>query len=135
MLIGVLVNVQVIRADTYAVKPHLGRQADGVRRYQYNPRVLEVIGQIPRGTVFDRNGLPLATSDLTLMRSASAEYKKRGIEIAGCDVSGGVQGAASTRRPKEMERCYPLGADGVSSDRRSLDPPKLGRRQLLVYRA
>ncbi len=106
VLIGVLVNVQVIRADTYAVKPHLGRQADGVRRYQYNPRVLEVIGQIPRGTVFDRNGLPLATSDLALMKSASAEYKKRGIEIAECDASGGVQ-----RAPAEgMERCYPLGA-------------------------
>jgi hypothetical protein len=42
-LIGVLANVQVVRADTYAVKPHLGMQADGVRRYQYNPRLLDVL--------------------------------------------------------------------------------------------
>ena len=95
-LVGVLVNVQVIRADSYAVKPHLGLQADGVRRYQYNPRVLDVVAQIPRGTVYDRNGLPLATNDRSLMESAAAEYKKRGVEISGCD--------------KPAERCYPLGA-------------------------
>jgi cell division protein FtsI/penicillin-binding protein 2/cell division protein FtsW (lipid II flippase) len=96
LLVGVLVNVQVVRADTYAVKPHLGLQGDGIRRYQYNPRVLDVVGQIPRGTVYDRNGLPLATNERSLIDSAAAEYKKRGIEIAACD--------------KPSERCYPLGA-------------------------
>jgi cell division protein FtsI/penicillin-binding protein 2/cell division protein FtsW (lipid II flippase) len=96
VLVGVLINVQVVRADTYAVKPHLGLQADGVRRYQYNPRVLDVVAQIPRGTVYDRNGLPLATNERNLMESAPAEYKKRGVEISGCDTPA--------------ERCYPLGA-------------------------
>jgi hypothetical protein len=48
VLVAVLADVQVVRADTYAVKPHLGLQADGVRRFQYNPRLLEVLGQIPR---------------------------------------------------------------------------------------
>ena len=96
VLVGVLGNVQVLRADTYAVKPHLGLQADGVRRYQYNPRVLDLIGRIPRGTIYDRNGLPLATSERTLMESAVAEYKKRGIDVATCDAS--------------VERCYPLGS-------------------------
>ena len=95
-LVGVLVNVQVIQADRYAVKPHLGLQADGVRRYQYNPRVLDVVAHIPRGTVYDRNGLPLATNEPSLIDSAAAEYKKRGVEIAGCE--------------KLAERCYPLGA-------------------------
>jgi cell division protein FtsI/penicillin-binding protein 2/cell division protein FtsW (lipid II flippase) len=96
VLVAVLVNVQVVRADTYAVKPHLGLQGDGIRRYQYNPRVLDVVAQIPRGTVFDRNGLPLATNEPGLMKSAAAEYKKRGVEIAACD--------------SPSERCYPLGA-------------------------
>jgi cell division protein FtsI/penicillin-binding protein 2/cell division protein FtsW (lipid II flippase) len=95
-LVGVLVNVQVIRADSYTVKPHLGLQADGIRRYQYNPRVLDVVAQIPRGTVYDRNGLPLATNERSLIGSAAAEYKKRGVEIAGCDTPA--------------QRCYPLGA-------------------------
>ena len=96
VLVGVLVNVQVVRADAYAVKPHLGLQADGIRRYQYNPRVLDVVAQIPRGTVYDRNGLPLATNERSLIESAAAEYKKRGIESSACD--------------KPSERCYPLGA-------------------------
>jgi cell division protein FtsI/penicillin-binding protein 2/cell division protein FtsW (lipid II flippase) len=95
VLIGVLVNVQVISANTYAVKPHLGLQADGVRRFQYNPRVIDLVGRIPRGTIYDRNGLPLATSERTLMERAEAEFKKRGIEISSCDATA--------------ERCYPLG--------------------------
>ena len=98
VLIGVLANVQVLRADTYAAKPHLGMQADGVRRYQYNPRLLDVLGQIPRGTVYDRNGLPLATTDPKVSRTAAAEYKKRGIDLPGCIDAD--------------ERCYPLGAAG-----------------------
>ena len=97
-LIGVLANVQVVRADTYAVKPHLGMQADGVRRYQYNPRLLDVLGHIPRGTVYDRNGLPLATTNPKVSQTAAAEYKKRGLDIPGCN--------------DEDERCYPLGAAG-----------------------
>ena len=97
-LVVVLANVQVVRADTYAVKPHLGMQADGVRRFQYNPRLLEVLGQIPRGTVYDRNGLVLATSNPGVAGRAAAEYKKRGMDVAGC--AAGVA------------RCYPLGAAG-----------------------
>ena len=42
-------------------------QADGGRRYLYNPRVLDVVRQIPRGTIFDRQGLPLATGDRELV--------------------------------------------------------------------
>ena len=33
-------------------------QADGGRRYQYNPRLTEIMRDIPKGTVYDRNGLP-----------------------------------------------------------------------------
>jgi cell division protein FtsW (lipid II flippase) len=98
VLLGVLGNVQVVRADTYAAKPHLGLQADGGRRYQYNPRLLEVLADIPRGTVYDRNGLVLATSNPGVGGRAAAEYKKRGLDIAACNAAA--------------ERCYPLGAAG-----------------------
>jgi cell division protein FtsI/penicillin-binding protein 2 len=98
VLVGVLANVQVLRADMYAAKPHLGMQADGVRRYQYNPRLLDVLGQIPRGTVYDRNGLPLATTNPEVIRKAAAEYKKRGMDVPGCNDADA--------------RCYPLGAAG-----------------------
>ena len=97
-LVGVLATVQVVQADAYAARPHLGLQADGVRRYQYNPRLLDLMGRIPRGTIVDRNGVPLATSDRELMRAAPAQYKQRGVEAAACG--------------EDVERCYPIGAAG-----------------------
>ena len=104
-LVGALVNVQVLRADSYAVKPHLGLQADGVRRYQYNPRIADVLGQIPRGSVYDRSGLPLATSERAVAERADADYKKRGIDVQPCALAA----ASGSSRVKSEERCYPLG--------------------------
>ena len=93
-----LAAVQLVKADELAVRPHLGRQADGVRRYQYNPRVLSVLRALPRGTVSDRTGLTLATSDARTAREARAAFGKAGIEVprACVDVSA---------------RCYPLGGE------------------------
>ena len=70
-ILAVLFNVQVLHADDYIVRPHLGIQADGYRRYQYNPRINDVLAKIPRGTVYDRRGLPLATSDETIARRST----------------------------------------------------------------
>jgi cell division protein FtsW (lipid II flippase) len=94
-VLAALVSFQVLRSDNYVVKPHFGVQSDGVRRFQYNQRVLDVAALIPRGTVYDRRGLPLATSDRTVARRARDEYQKYGVDIAGC-------------APAD-ERCYPLG--------------------------
>jgi len=110
VLLVVLFEVQVMHADEYAVRPHLGLQGDGVRRFQYNPRVLDVLASIPRGSVLDKRGLPLATSDAALAKKAHDAYKKTGID-ADCGV------------PVD-ERCYPLGSAafhllGDARDRRN----------------
>jgi cell division protein FtsW (lipid II flippase) len=111
VLLVALFDVQVIRADAYAARPYLGVQGDGHRRYQYNQRLTDVLAAIPRGTVFDRRGLPLATGDETVMRKARDLYKKAGVEITGCAPSGGTWGPPSggpgSGGPRE--RCYPLG--------------------------
>jgi cell division protein FtsW (lipid II flippase) len=103
-----LANVQVRLADKYAIEPHLGLQADGSRRFEYNPRILDVVRDIPRGSVYDRTGLPLATDAADVAAKAGAEYRKLGIAMdAAC---GGV-----------TSRCYPLGgrAFHVLGDARS----------------
>src|SRR6185503_2403887 len=41
-------------------RPHLGAQADGGRRFAYNPRVLDLVRRVPRGTIYDRRGAALA---------------------------------------------------------------------------
>ena len=92
----VLVRVQIVDADDLAVRPHLGMQADGSRRYQYNPRILDVAREIPRGRVLDRRGLPLAVEGPEQARSARAEYERAGLaNVARCAA--------------DAPRCYPLG--------------------------
>ena len=96
VLAGVLANVQLVRADRYVVRPHLSLQADGVARYQYNPRVLDLVRALPRGSVFDRAGRVLATGDPELARQARTAYQKLGVAPNGTCV-------------EPVARCYPLG--------------------------
>ena len=96
VLIACILNVQLLRADDFVVKPHVSFQADGVRRYQYNPRMLDIVRSIPRGTIYDRSGLPLATGDAALMRTARNDYTKMGVAPNGTCA-------------EPIERCYPLG--------------------------
>jgi cell division protein FtsW (lipid II flippase) len=95
-LVAVLINIQVVHASEYVVKPHLGVQADGGRRYAYNPRVLDLVRQLPRGTIYDRKGLPLATEEPAVLDAARQAYQRLGISLdRSC--------------PNPSERCYPLG--------------------------
>jgi cell division protein FtsI/penicillin-binding protein 2 len=73
--------LQLVRADATLVAGALTVQADGVRRYQYNPRLMEIARQIPRGTIYDRNGIPLATSDWEELQKYRDEYMKLGIAL------------------------------------------------------
>ncbi len=56
-------------------------EADGARRFEYNPRFQEVMREIPKGTICDRNGLPLATSDWSELEKHRTEYAALGIDI------------------------------------------------------
>ena len=73
--------VQVLRSAAVMGEGTLVVQADGARRYQYNPRLQEIMRGIPKGTIFDRNGLPLATSDWAELEKHRADYKALGIDI------------------------------------------------------
>jgi cell division protein FtsW (lipid II flippase) len=96
MLVAAAVRVQALRADEIAIRPHLGIQADGSRRYQYNPRVIDAARQIPRGSVLDRAGLPLASDDRAVLGRAAGAYERLGVSLdSAC--------------PDRGARCYPLG--------------------------
>ena len=88
--------VQVARADDVASTSSLSAQADGGYRYEHNPRLLAAARTLARGTIYDRNGLPLATSRPDEIASIDAIYRAAG--IAAPQVCG----------PAE-DRCYPLG--------------------------
>jgi cell division protein FtsI/penicillin-binding protein 2/cell division protein FtsW (lipid II flippase) len=73
--------IQLLRPDATMVQGTLVIQADGARRFQYNPRFQNVMRQIPMGAIYDRNGLPLATSDWAELEKHRAEYQQIGIDI------------------------------------------------------
>jgi cell division protein FtsW (lipid II flippase) len=88
--------IQVIHADSTAGAGALALQADGERRYEYNPRLLAVAHSIPRGTIYDRNGIPLATSNWNEIAQNRDRYRGMGLSVGD--------------RPAQGEtRHYPLG--------------------------
>ncbi|HJT87114.1 MAG TPA: FtsW/RodA/SpoVE family cell cycle protein, partial [Bryobacteraceae bacterium] len=85
-LVGVAVVAKAAYVEVFRDSEIMGRgtlvmQADGGRRYQYNPRFQEIMRQIPKGSVYDRNGLPLATSSWDELERHRAEYQQLGIDI------------------------------------------------------
>jgi cell division protein FtsW (lipid II flippase) len=88
--------VQVVRADDFAAAASLSEQADGGYRFEHNPRLLHAARTLVRGTIYDRNGLPLATSRVDEIASIQTIYRAAGIEPAQA-----CEGSES--------RCYPLG--------------------------
>jgi cell division protein FtsW (lipid II flippase) len=96
-LLAVAANVQLLHADEYLIRPHLGIQADGGRRFVYNPRVLDVVRLMPRGTIYDRRGLPLATDDRRVIAGARQAYEALGVSLDDACAA-------------PLERCYPLGS-------------------------
>jgi cell division protein FtsW (lipid II flippase) len=92
-----LADVQLLRPDPYLTRGAVALQGDGVRRFQYNPRLAAIAATIPRGSIVDRNNLPLATSDPVELEAHGAELAKLG----ATDLT-----AAS---PDHHTRVYPFG--------------------------
>ena len=94
-VVGKAADVQLARADAIAGQGTLVLQADGGRRYVYNPRLIDAARTLQRGTIYDRIGLPLATSSWPELEAHRAQYQELGIDI---------EKACNRAEP----RCYPL---------------------------
>ncbi|WP_319586237.1 FtsW/RodA/SpoVE family cell cycle protein [uncultured Desulfobulbus sp.] len=88
--IGRLVWMQGVKADQTAGMLISTPDADGYVRPHVNPRLKLIEASIPRGTIYDRNGEPLAVSRLS-------ELQKLNLVLQAQDRPGG--------------RYYPYGAD------------------------
>jgi cell division protein FtsW (lipid II flippase)/cell division protein FtsI/penicillin-binding protein 2 len=88
--------VQVVDADDFAAASTLAEQADGGYRFEYNPRLLAAARSLERGTIYDRNGLPMATSRASEIGAIGATYANAsGVAVDECAAAAA--------------RCYPLG--------------------------
>ena len=99
LILGKAAWVQVAQADRYLTRGALTLQADGWRRFAYNPRLAEIAETIPRGDIVDRNGIPLATSDPRQLERFRSTYEKLGVSLAAA--GGGL--------PAGNGRLYPFG--------------------------
>jgi cell division protein FtsW (lipid II flippase) len=81
LIVAKAAYVQVLRSGPVMGQGALVVQADGARRYQYNPRFLTVMREIPKGSIYDRNGLPLATSRWDELEAHRADYARLGVNI------------------------------------------------------
>ncbi len=81
LIVAKAAYVQVLRSGPVMGQGALVVQADGARRYQYNPRFQAVMRDIPPGSVYDRNGLPLATSRWEELEAHRADYMRLGVNI------------------------------------------------------
>jgi cell division protein FtsI/penicillin-binding protein 2 len=88
--------VQVLRGDEYVSAASLTMQADGMRRFEYNPRLIAVARQIVRGTIYDRNLIPLAAT-----RAADLEKHRDALQKLGVNLD--------EQCPRADTRCYPFG--------------------------
>src|SRR4029079_4105771 len=89
--------VQVLHADDIAAAPSLAEQGDGGYRFEYNPRLLSAARTLTRGSIYDRSGLPLATSRPEEITTVGSSFANAGAVTA-------IDCTALT------SRCYPLGA-------------------------
>jgi len=81
LIVAKAAYVQVVRSAAVMGQCALVVQADGLRRYQYNPRFLAIMREIPKGSIYDRNGLPLATSRWEELEAHRADYTRLGVNI------------------------------------------------------
>jgi len=97
-IVGRVAWIQIVHKDAVALEASLTQQGDGGLRFQYNPRLLAAARTIERGTIFDRNGLPLATSRPAEIQAVASRYAAAGIHpLDAC---------------ANAPRCYPLGGVG-----------------------
>lgn len=80
-LLALAARYQVFHSAEYLARDAHAFEADGVKRPQRNPRLNSLAREIPRGSIYDRNGIPLATGSWQELEQHRAEYAALGISL------------------------------------------------------
>lgn len=83
---GMILLTFALRYQVLHDTDYLGRDAhafeeDNVKRAQHNPRINSLAREIPRGAIYDRNGVPLATSDWRELERHRDTYAALGVSL------------------------------------------------------
>jgi cell division protein FtsI/penicillin-binding protein 2/cell division protein FtsW (lipid II flippase) len=81
VLLAAAARYQVVKDGDYLARDAHAFEQDGVKRPQHNPRMNSLAREIPRGSIYDRNGIPLATGDWAEMERHAADYQALGVSL------------------------------------------------------
>jgi cell division protein FtsI/penicillin-binding protein 2 len=81
VLVAFAAHYQAIDDREYLARDTRVFEDDGIKRAQHNPRINSIAREIPRGDIFDRNGVLLATSNWRSLEQRRAQYDALGIGI------------------------------------------------------
>jgi cell division protein FtsI/penicillin-binding protein 2 len=81
VLLGFAARYQILDDMNYLARDAHTFEEDGVKRAQHNPRMNSLAHEIPRGTIYDRNGIPLATGSWAELERHRAEYESLGVSL------------------------------------------------------
>ena len=81
VLLAFAARYQIVDADETLARDAHSFEQDGVKRPQHNPRMNSLAREIPRGTIFDRNGIPLATSSWDELQQHRQQYSDLGVSL------------------------------------------------------
>lgn len=101
VLIAQLLPIISWRGREYVVRPARVVTRNGDPVYSYNPRIERLTRALAAGTIYDRNGLLLATSEPDRIRQQARQLRQSG--LADADLQ------QLTR--KRLQRYYPFGND------------------------
>ncbi len=91
-----LADLQLLRSDSYLTRGAVVLQGDNVRRFVFNPRLAAIAATIPRGSIVDRSGVPLATSDPAEIASHRQQLAQLGATDLGDAATAAPAPAAAT---------------------------------------
>lgn len=80
-LLAVAARYQVLHDADYLARDAHAFEEDGVKRPQHNPRMNSLAREIPRGSIYDRSGIPLATSNWDELLRHRTEYEALGVSL------------------------------------------------------
>lgn len=80
-LVARAIDIEALHDQELLTRNALVYTQDGVKRPQRNPRLNLLAASIPRGDIYDRNGVLLATSNWAELEKHRADYQALGVSI------------------------------------------------------
>jgi cell division protein FtsI/penicillin-binding protein 2/cell division protein FtsW (lipid II flippase) len=81
VLLAFAARYQIFNDMNYLARDAHTFEEDGIKRAQHNPRMNSLAHEIPRGTIYDRNGIPLAIGSWAELERHRAQYESLGVAI------------------------------------------------------